>query len=278
MLGIAMYVLNTDARGLLSAIDNVSEDKTFEPNPVLPEYQTMIEWIARYADPTIDLTSLPPNSRIFLRHGDIAEHCRLQGLLLFANSNEIPSWKDSTHAGVRFCYVSVAHSGLGSNSETGIAPKNTNLALPEAELLRLNEDLMDDDSNVRHASSLPFKRAFVYLDVSDFSKYRVGEEALIINSLSALVSDADLWKGKAASVYRRFKTMLCIGDGYIFVFDEPVKATYFAAYLAHLIEMLIATDSLPVEFHFRMGAHVGFVYSFWDPGRENWNYVGAGIN
>jgi hypothetical protein len=27
-----------------------------------------------------------------------------------------------------------------------------------------------------------------------------------------------------------------------------------------------------------MGVHVGAVYSFWDPGRRDWNYIGDGIN
>src|SRR5262249_23098152 len=58
----------------------------------------------------------------------------------------------------------------------------------------------------------------------------------------------------------------------------PLDGTYFAAYLAELIETLIAHDKLPVEFHFRMGVHVGKVYCFWDPGRKGWNFIGEGIN
>lgn len=277
-----MYVLNTDDQGRLSEIDNVADDKTFDANPDLAEYKVMIDWIGRYAEPALDLTSsLPPDSRIFLSRHDVVEYCKQHGLLLYAVDNEVPFWKDSHHGGVQFCHLSVGYSqsqAHGANTDSGIIPHNTNLAVLGAEWRRLNDDLLDEDSNVRHVSSLPVKRAFVYLDVSDFSKYKAGEEALIINSLSALVSDADLWSGRATSVYRKFKTMLCIGDGYIFVFADPVRATYFAAYLAQLIEVLIANNALPVEFHFRMGAHVGLVYSFWDPGRDNWNYVGAGIN
>jgi class 3 adenylate cyclase len=72
--------------------------------------------------------------------------------------------------------------------------------------------------------------------------------------------------------------MLCIGDGYIFVFRDPTEATYFAAYLAHLIEIRAARDELPVEFHFRIGVHAGHAFTFWDPGRRDWNYIGEGIN
>jgi class 3 adenylate cyclase len=71
---------------------------------------------------------------------------------------------------------------------------------------------------------------------------------------------------------------MCLGDGYIFVFRNAVEGAYFAAYLAQLIEALAASKRLPVEFHFRMGVHVGDVYTFWDPGRNDWNYIGDGIN
>jgi class 3 adenylate cyclase len=74
------------------------------------------------------------------------------------------------------------------------------------------------------------------------------------------------------------KPMLCIGDGYIFVFESPLDGAFFAAYLAELIEALVAHQRLPVDFHFRMGVHVGEVYTFWDPGRKDWNYIGEGIN
>ena len=71
--------------------------------------------------------------------------------------------------------------------------------------------------------------------------------------------------------------MLCIGDGYIFVFDDSVSATYFAAFLAQLVESMISNKRI-VEFHFRMGVHVGKVFGFYDIGRDGWNYVGDGIN
>jgi class 3 adenylate cyclase len=72
--------------------------------------------------------------------------------------------------------------------------------------------------------------------------------------------------------------MLCIGDGYIFVIPSAVTAINFAANLAHVIEVIVAKGWAPVDFHFRMGVHCGPVYCFWDVGRRDWNYAGAGIN
>jgi len=278
-----MYVLYTEEKGRLSAIENIDGGTTFEPNPSLREYKEMLRWIGENLKPSLDLQEpLPDNAKIFLSSDALATYCRRHGLLIYANAKEIPYWKESQHAGVSLHYLSIAYSRSetddAAESETGIVPHNTNFVVTGSEWKNVNLDLENEDSAIRHVSSRPINLAFVYLDVSDFSRYKAGEQALIINSLSAMVSDSTMWTGRARFVYQAFKTMLCIGDGYIFVFDEPVKATFFAGFLAVVIEVLVANNLLPVEFHFRMGAHFGAVYSFWDPGRERWNYVGDGIN
>jgi class 3 adenylate cyclase len=278
------YVLSTGEKGELITIEDLEKGTSFAPNPTSAEYKEMLEWIQTNMDPPLNLNvPFPDDTMIFISRHAIAEYCRRRGFLLYATpAGSIPYWKDIDHAGVRLCYLPVAYSrsqfGDNADSNSGIIPHHTNLAVTESDWSRLNLDLKDEDSTLRRLSSYPVSRTFVYLDVSDFSKYRAGEQALIINSLGAIVSNSVLWTGAAKAVYTRFKAMLCIGDGYIFVFDEPVRAVFFASYLAHLIEILIANNELPVEFHFRMGAHVGLVYSFWDRGRDNWNYVGDGIN
>jgi class 3 adenylate cyclase len=100
----------------------------------------------------------------------------------------------------------------------------------------------------------------------------------VINSIVGIVGQQSLWAGGPGKALAALEARMCIGDGYIFVLKDPMHAVYFAAYLAHLIEVLVARKITPVEFHFRMGVHVGPVYCFWDPGRENWNYIGDGIN
>jgi class 3 adenylate cyclase len=145
-------------------------------------------------------------------------------------------------------------------------------------LSELNAALADDNSDVRRISSWTIDRTFVYLDISDFSKFSPAREAIVINSLVFTVKDHPLWKGYAAALREKLEAWLCIGDGYIFVFREAVHGAFFAAYLAALIEVLVTKDRLPVEFHFRIGVHIGPVYSFWDPGRKDWNYIGDGIN
>jgi hypothetical protein len=129
------------------------------------------------------------------------------------------------------------------------------------------------------------KRAFVYLDVFGFSKYAPGQEALIINTLVGLVNLAQLWNYIEANDARNnIEAQLCIGDGYIYVFPDPVKAALFASWFAELIQQLCVRPRdarrlpLPLTFHFRIGVHFGDVYRFWDPGRKWWNYIGDGIN
>src|SRR5262249_11848107 len=115
-------------------------------------------------------------------------------------------------------------------------------------------------------------------DISDFSKMPAGQQVLVINSLVRIVRDPGHWERQAHGLPAEIEAQMCIGDGYIFVFKQPMLAAYFAAYLAHLIEVLVANRWLAVDFHFRIGVHCGPVYTFWDPGRGNWNYIGEGIN
>jgi hypothetical protein len=143
----------------------------------------------------------------------------------------------------------------------------------------LHDDLMKEDNEIRRLSTWPIDRCFVYLDVSDFSKYLPGQQMLIICSIVQVTEDWRYWNfGPALEAFKGLESKICIGDGYIFVLKDPELAAYFAAYLATLIEKLVAEERLPVDFHFRMGVHRGPVFSFWDPGRKGWNYIGEGIN
>jgi class 3 adenylate cyclase len=152
------------------------------------------------------------------------------------------------------------------------------LWIPDSVVVDVKNMIPDEDREARRITSLPITRTFVCLDVSDFSKYTPGEEALIINSIVSILSQEHNWRNAGSVVRTAHEAMMCIGDGYIFVFREAIKGAYFAAYVAQLIEALVARRKLPVDFHFRIGVHVGEVYSFWDPGRQDWNYIGEGIN
>ena len=100
-----------------------------------------------------------------------------------------------------------------------------------------------------------------------------------MNVLMWITQDEKLWNYQSAHEVRiKHEAMLCIGDGYIFVFRNAIDATYYASHIANVIERLVAIGGMPVDFHFRMGVHVGRVYCFWDIGRNNWNYIGDGIN
>ena len=171
-------------------------------------------------------------------------------------------------------------SGEVVGDPDGIVGEESSLWLPEELDRNLVEELADEASDLRRLSSWPIRRAFVYTDISDFSRFRPGQQVLMATGLARIVRRHDFWKGDplAELALADLETMLCIGDGYIFVFKDPAHATYFAAHLAALIELLGARTLLPVEIHFRMGVHVGPVYCFWDLDRKDWNYIGEGIN
>ena len=161
----------------------------------------------------------------------------------------------------------------------GLLPRDSiNLAVSLKVYHSINTDLAKEENDARRISSLTIDRTFVYLDISDFSKHSPAQQAVVINSLISIVHSQSLWStGYPAQLPTEIEAMLCIGDGYIFVFDDATKGTFFGAYLATLIDVMMAKKRLPVDFHFRMGVHSGPVYTFWDPGRGDWNYIGKGI-
>jgi len=126
-------------------------------------------------------------------------------------------------------------------------------------------------SEISKYSTRPIQRAFVYVDISDYSKMPDGLQLLVVRSLIALAERAET----AASAFAEAK--LCIGDGYIYAFDDAVGPVRFAGQLLRQLEADVATKRIP-EFHVRVGVHMGPVRWFWDPGRKDWNYIGDGIN
>ncbi|HEV3168525.1 MAG TPA: hypothetical protein VGZ22_31250 [Isosphaeraceae bacterium] len=169
-------------------------------------------------------------------------------------------------------------SSVGLGERTGFIGRPSPIWVRPALIEELNRRLPDDKDEVRKLSTWPIERSFVYFDISDYSELLPGYQVLIVNSLVRIVNDPNLWSHIAARESKAdLEARIFTGDGCIFAFTDPLKASFFAAYLAYLIEWLIAKKRLPVEFHFRMGVHVGPVFSLWDPGRNGWNYVGAGI-
>ena len=260
------------------SIENVESGSLLSTEPRSPEFREVSQWLEANCDPPFDLdTDFPPHAKVFANRHALTTYSRMRGVLLYARSDGVPTWKEHTGRTLTFRFISAATRPDASDCTTSpsIVARPTSYALTGNEWERLNTDLRDRDSDVRHVASLPVVRTFLYVDISDFSTYSALEQALIINSLSGLLNDEGVWDPE---LYRRFKILLSIGDGYIFVFDDATEAVLYGSYLARLIEVSAARDALPVEFHFRMGAHTGATYSFWDTGRDAWNYVGDGIN
>lgn len=175
--------------------------------------------------------------------------------------------------------LATAAQDRGGSAPSGFGAIPSKMWVSHALLRCLNEKLDEENSWVRCVSTWQVSRTFVFVDVSDFSEYLPGEQALIVNAIRRLSEIDRHWSSTDAQrSVNGLEARLCIGDGYIYCFADSTKATYFAAHIAHVIEEAVATRAIPVAFHFRIGVHVGPVYRFWDPGRGGWNYVGAGIN
>jgi class 3 adenylate cyclase len=276
-----MYLLHTNPRGEVALVSGVAPRRAFSPSGEPEGFRAVGQWIGTNLAPPLQLGEpLPASAVIGLSAGSVVEYCKALGLLLHAGEGHIRGAELTKYAGVELCRPELtAPCGPRTNSSPdGVVGKDGDLWVPRQVMMELARDVQSERSEARRVTSLPIERTFVYLDISDFSRFKPGQQALVINSLVNVVFDKVLWAPTARGLFRSFEAMLCIGDGYIFVFDAPFKGAYFAAYLAQLIEVLGAHGALPVEFHFRMGVHIGPVYSFWDPGRQGWNYVGDGVN
>ncbi|KAF0245608.1 MAG: hypothetical protein FD180_1476 [Planctomycetota bacterium] len=158
----------------------------------------------------------------------------------------------------------------------GIIQGDAIAEVPESVCTQI-ESKLDSDEPIRWLSTRPIVRTFLYLDISDFSTYPPGQQALIVACLPKFVSEAQ--KGRRAEHTGTPQQMICTGDGYIFVFLDPVAATWFAAQLATEIDYAVAKPMGSVEIHYRMGIHIGEVFPFEEGAERNrWNFAGDGIN
>jgi len=139
-------------------------------------------------------------------------------------------------------------AGINIPDERGIDGEQSQFWVT-AELRNELQKELTKEGDLRRASTWPIIRSFVYVDVSDFSKHPAGQQALIINSLIALVHNDRYWYPKHSAITERppEAAEICTGDGFIFVFESPIAAAVFAAHLAQLIDVLVAMKRVPIE-------------------------------
>lgn len=229
----------------------------------------------------------PSPDPVFDNLQDLVSYCKEKNVLLFTGfedpRNHVinPAGRHKPPPSDNLIGLPVARGPISGRKiipdERGIAGEPSQFWVTVKLFKELQNELAKE-GDLRRASTWPIVRSFVYVDVSDFSQHLAGQQALIINSLISLVHKPEYWSPYRPAISEPPDDEICTGDGFIFVFRSPVSAAVFSAHLAQLIEALIATKRVPIEFHFRIGVHVGEVFSFWDPGRGKWNYIGDGIN
>ncbi len=260
--------------------------------------------------PSQQPTDTVAGEEMMLGVSTVIARCKSDGIMLFASPNAAGHYElvmepvkpfDRFKAPFRLWRASTRHDiSYIHPDDPGLAGMRSRLMVDASDLDALNRELSNEGGDVRRLSSWPIDRCFVYVDVSDFSLHRPGQQSLIIRSIISMARNWKFWNcGFALFAFQAVEALFCIGDGYIFVLKDPKHAAYFAAYLANLIEVRVARRLEPVDFHFRMGVHFGPVYCFWDWGRggpENakeplirpdtmernergdWNFIGEGIN
>ena len=275
-----MYLLHTDDQGRIGQLRKSGEPVTIAADESGGSFQQFLNW-AKTEYPEFNPTNLPPNVVIPFNKREAIE-------LLKETRRRIA-------VDLRYPAPEIYRGGKNwlrdlywiSDKDQAPDPKHlmscegfacAGVRIPSQIFEEFEQDLRDESSDFRRMSAWPITRAFVYLDISDFSQVDALHQAVVIDSLISLIQEDLHWKNGPEDWRAGCESKLCIGDGYIFVFDNAVNATWFAAQLADLIEVSVAHSTLPVAFHFRMGVHVGEVYCFWDFGRDDWNYIGEAIN
>lgn len=291
-----MYRFDQDVSGAILGVKKEPSNTAEDSSVLIPEdysdqrYCDFLTWAARQ---NVLMNGLPhvEERSVFHATADILlQYCKDNGVLLWLNAqNKVEFYDSYAPAGSRvrehlpdgsFNYFVKLRTAVADPSlPTGLIHHNSNIWVTYQSVRIINAELARNEDSFRRITNWPINRSFVYFDVSDFSSFPPGTQAVVINSIIRVVQHRFLWNG--INERARWESMICIGDGYIFVFKSACDAAFYAALLAHYIEGLIALKKrqiIPVEFHFRIGIHTGPVYSFWDIGKDSWNYIGDGIN
>jgi len=288
VMALPEYSLHRNEEGGLDLILREADQALILQDEANGDYQAFKQW-ANQQQPAVDFRKyiFPERHKLLRTRQEFIDHCKQAGHRLFAIRNNLFSKCTIMKAGdvadnyglgpmVRLTEPSVPEPGtLGDTPFTdGVAPIPSRVWVTEALDNELAVELSrDDEGDVRKLSTIPIDRTFVYIDVSDYSKFAPGQQVLVVNSLISILSWKPYW-----NVPEWPEARMCIGDGFIFAFKNPYHATLFACKFARMIDVSVAKKFVPVEFHFRMGIHVEPVYFFWDEGRKDWNYIGRGIN
>jgi class 3 adenylate cyclase len=285
------YRVSTDADGALQRIVRAADGTVIAVDADSQDFCDYLTW-ASHRQPVGPAKpfAIEEGASYFADKGRLAEHLKLRGFMIYTapepphdhhviERGEVVIRGTQDHAYYGLLRAAAPPYGTGGTDAGGINRRRSLTFVTPRLLAALQRDLHREDDPIRRLSSWPIHRCFVYIDVSDFSRHLPGEEALIINALAGIVGDRRFWTSPlVADAWGAVEASMCIGDGFVFVLKDSMLATYFGAYLAQLIEELVARKLTPVEFHFRMGIHYGPVYCFWDRGRKDWNYIGDGIN
>jgi class 3 adenylate cyclase len=281
------YVIERDADAKVVAVRRVHGEAPVSLNQENLELCQFLNWAVRY---NLDLfPHLERGDSFHISADAVVSKCKDHSVQFYVGTDQ--GWpqlgvRDRIDVGnVSFyrleCATAVPVVGLPESQ--GIARGGLPFFVSEECLARLNSDLTNEDSDIRRLSSWAVERTFVYVDISDFSKHPPGHQVLLVNAVLAVTNSPLLWPShlRAGEARKDREANLCIGDGYVFVFKSAPLGAYFAGYLAHLIESLVARSEIP-DLHYRMGVHTGSVCRFWDRWGERsedgrWNYIGDGI-
>ncbi|MFT3882834.1 MAG: hypothetical protein QM703_24665 [Gemmatales bacterium] len=212
----------------------------------------------------------------------LAEYCRLNDIHLFVSEKGInTAGRDHNILGQYYDCITTA-SLLPPQKKLATLRtahySTVKACIPQKHLDVFNAAILDEESLLRKFSTLPLERTFVYIDISEYSRYSALEQSYVLKDLLDMSSFVEKLLSSYGRLNGGIEAKLCLGDGYIYVFRSVLEAFLFSVHLASLIELAVSNNNTTVPIHFRIGVHSGDVYFFHDPGRNGWNYCGDGIN
>ncbi len=261
--------------------------ETREEVKVDPQSQDYCDFLTWWAEDMsrVNVAMTMDKCVFFAEPSKLASYCKERGLLLFAGSDGLKLLRgfpgQHNVLGDYFDRLTTASLIPSDSPTTYVESARYSLldaCISEKAKRRFDDEIANEDSELRKYTTVPIDRSFSYIDISDYSKFTSLEQVRVIKDLVDMSDYVEQLLGLFGRLPGGIEAKLCLGDGYIFVFKSVIEAVLFSAQLANLIEIAVATKKVAVPMHFRMGVHVGSVYFFFDPGRKDWNYCGDGIN
>lgn len=177
------------------------------------EFCDFLSWASRQPKSVVAEYAVPSPTDYFADCSKLVEHCKKCGVMLTANDGYTDDQIsfDDTMASVGSASFSLLYRCVVPPprwhmhmTPSGVIPEDRpRIWVTRSVFDALQQDILDEDSEVRKITAVPVERTFVYLDISDVSQYPPAQQALAVNALGQIVTDEARWDRTFTRASRR---------------------------------------------------------------------------